>query len=169
MLMVHSAMAAMTGAGFGGKGYDDWLAHIQARTALTLTPTTQFHTASGLYRVTLAPNDLLYLDLFGTPWLGWFSGYIENAIRHGMPSAAVMNDQKALSRTVIINLIYSTNASTTYGLDRNGKASLTLSGGSPGLIMSELSYWDSDAGSPKTMNPRDQAGPTNYSSAGWTP
>lgn len=169
MLMVHSAMAAMTGAGFGGKGYDDWLADIQARTALTLTPTTQFHSASGLYRVTLAPNDLLHLALYGTPWGEWFNGYIENAIRHGMPSTAVMNDQKALSRTVIINLIYSSSASFSAGLDRNGKASSALPGGDPGLIMSELSYWDSATGSPKTMNPRDQVGPTNYSSAGWTP
>nr|WP_313429386.1 hypothetical protein [Brevundimonas diminuta] len=155
-------------AGAAVDGYERWRTHIETRTSLSLTPTTQFHTASGLYRVTLAPNDLLYLNLFGTPWGEWFNGYIENAIRHGMPSAAAMNDQKALSRTVIINLIYSSSANQAYGLDRNGKASSTLAGGEPGLIMSELSYWDSATGSPKTMNPRDQVGPTNYSSAGWT-
>lgn len=165
--MLHMPSPMLFG-GANGPSYGDWIAHGSARGAQS-TPAAVQPMTGGLYAVTLAPSDLLYLALFGTPWMGWWSGYFENAVRHSLPSAAEMTAQKVAGRVVLVDMIYSDFNAQTFGLDRNGKASTgTLAGGNGGFRINEASFWSDAVGGPLTMNPSLGAGPTPYAATGWS-
>lgn len=170
MLMVHSAMAAMTGAGLGSaKDYAGWLAHIAER-APTMRNENQNPTTDEVQRVQMGGDQGV---MSGSSWVqsasaygAYFGGRIGRAVQHGMPSSAAYDAQRAAASVVICAVEFNNATFTLSGRTRNGYASTTAAP-SAQWIMSELSYWDFTLEKPMTMKPKDNLGPFDYAAAGW--
>lgn len=173
MLLVHSAMAAMTGAGLGGKTYTDWLAHASARVGrpqVTFLDPRPTNYPSNLYLTTKAVTISAGYHMAGSPWSGRYVGLdydpsMCRIVQHALPSLDALNQQIANEGCILLVGAVSSNRSVS-AFTRNGYTSQSTPS-APSLQFTECSFWDFSLGKPQTTNPFAGTGPVDYAAAGW--
>lgn len=176
MLMVHSGMAAMTGAGLSGpsKAYDAFLAHItvlatsgsRAWAASSLAAGTDQRT----YRTAPSMLDLAGLVMTGSSWgplspqgLGRALSGTARAMQHALPSEAVFNALRA-SGYEILYTVTAASPGEVFAVSRNGYTSSDTGGIENVCRVTEVLYYDPSLG-PMRMQPSLGLGPEPYD---WT-
>lgn len=159
MLMVHSAMAAMTGAGSDDE-YARFLAHITAlatdgeRAWGGQSPTGRYITTAS------SPTGIMY----GSSWSSAFfsAAAVARFIQHGLPSEAVFSDQVASGRKIYFVTVYAGTFTSLTGQNRNGYLSLSAveDEGLDSLYCNRILYWFD--GAAWEVTPSTGAGPTPY-------
>lgn len=167
MLMIHSAMAATTGAGFGD-GYAAFEAYVNSIATTTAGWSQNLGDfASNRVRSfkTVATGTLsgFYTGLYGSPWGARFAmnaGIIARVVQHGLFSEAIFNDQIANARVVFVRTS-SAGTADLQSVFRNGFQS-EPSGGPDDLATwcEEILYFAN--GQAWRMTPRTSGGPTLF-------
>lgn len=161
---------AILAAGATGRTYAEWQAHIAARaTEGSVNQAGGTGGFEGIYRTTLGPGAG---TLYGTPWLSYFyassSSTVRRVIQHGLPSAAVFNEQVAGAGEVVFQLISIGFQDYFSELSRNGFTSLGGDlGGAPACVCPLVGWWDPATQSALMMNPQAGTGPVPYTAPGW--
>lgn len=122
MLMVHSAMAAMTGAGFGD-GYAAFRAHIAGLAASRDSGNniSQFNPSGGTARVIPQANPIGYMT--GSSWNSRFQlvgSTYRAVIVHGLATKAIFDEQVALGLEIFLQITSPGDQQIYTGLTRNG-------------------------------------------------
>lgn len=173
-----------------GRTYEQWLAHILTRASSLVTNTrSNVEGYGGLVRVQLASSAISLSGLTGAGFAtspgegGVFNGPFEPAIQQGLPSAAVMGEQKAAAQILLVDQggYVAGSDLEIAGATRNSVTSnsLYLSAGEPACNFGTspstgenvgISYWDVGLNKPVSVFPRSgfAYGPFDYTAAGWS-
>lgn len=144
MLMVHSAMAAMTGAGLGLTPYERFVAHITALATNGEAPwgSLTFGAGNSAYVTTAGAG--LAGNMLGSPWgeLFYANVPIPRLMQHGLPSLSVLSDQQANGRKIFFRVSRVAGLHAFNAISRNGYTSRSSEDADVAARCTELIRWD---------------------------
>lgn len=176
--MLHMP-SPMLMVGAAQRTYEEWLAHITARTIHEAVWGSTFSVAPGdsstiVYQRFYEPPSSLSGFMIGSPWnfSGCGFGYAATGtrvIQHSLPSLTVAEAVRAAGGVVLLGIKWNLSGQQLQATTRNG---FTSSSGSPGPAgdvydVVEASYWNPITGAPQTTNPSTRSGPAAYSHPDW--